>query len=237
MSVEIMAPVPTFSPPHERSSFHQVPRPYASPLVIRSSEQKPPTQNRVVPLQPSKGPAESARENVRPKSPGLSLEKSTLAREVAPHRAMLRQVAYRILRCPEQAEDAVQEAMITLWERTDRPPELRGWLVRTVIHRSLHRRRSEGRRRRWEDEAAVAISVTCPICDPEEEFAQLEALEVVAAAVSSLAENQREVILLRSQGLDYEEIAETVGLPIGTVRSRLSRARRTLREQLDPIGL
>lgn len=162
------------------------------------------------------------------------LDEPVLANEVMPHVAMLRQVAQRILRCPEQAEDAVQDAIVALWKRSERPPELRGWLVKTVIHRSLHRRRTELRRQRWEDAAAVDATVTCPLCDPEEDFARRELIEVVDAAVSGLAPEHREVIELRSRGLEYEEIARTLDLPIGTVRSRLNRGRRALREQLAP---
>lgn len=170
------------------------------------------------------------REDRPPRSP-RALDEPLLAREVARHRSALQQVAQRILRCPEQAEDAVQDAIVALWRRSERPPEIRGWLVRTVIHRSLHRRRTELRRRRWEDEAAVAAIVTCPLCDPEEEFARRELLEVVDAAMSCLSEEQQIVIGLRSRGLEYEEIARALDLPIGTVRSRLNRARRALRDQ------
>ena len=170
------------------------------------------------------GPTNTA----RPKE----IDEPVLQAEVLPHVSMLRQVAQRILRCPEQADDAVQDALVALWKRAERPPELRGWLVKTVIHRSLHRRRTELRRQRWEDEAAVALDVTCPLCDPEEEFARREWLEVVEAALSSLASEQQEVIRLRSHGLEYDEIAHALGVPIGTVRSRLNRARRALRSQL-----
>lgn len=237
MPLEVVEPVRLLPSELERYAPIPTPRTRGALAVVRGSRCGVADKGRATPLEPAK---DSARVTKRPSGqnpPAPVFEKSTLDREVAPYRAMLRQVARRILRCPEQAEDAVQEAMIRLWERPDRPPELRGWLVRTVIHRSLHRRRSEVRRRRWEDEAAVAISITCPLCDPEEEFAQLEFLEVLAAAVSSLAENQREVIALRSQGLDYGEIAEALSLPIGTVRSRLSRARSALREQLEIVEL
>ena len=161
-------------------------------------------------------------------------KKSILAHEITPHLPMLRRVAQRILRCPEQSEDAVQDAIVALWNRTERPPEMRGWLVKTVIHRSLHRRRTESRRQRWEDAAAVAATVTCPICDPEQEFAQRELLEVVQASISCLPDEYRGVIELRIQGLEYDEIARTLDLPIGTVRSRLNRGRRILRQQLAP---
>lgn len=177
-------------------------------------------------------------------APALSTPESTyaygeltLAAAVRPHLPMLRRVAKRILLCPEQAEDAVQDALIVLWERADRPVELKGWLVKTVIHRSLHRRRTEMRRRRWEEEASIAAEVTCPLCDPEEEFARREFLTVVEAAIAGLSSRYRVVVELRSRGLEYDEIANHLGLPIGTVRSRLNRARGILKKQLSPDGL
>lgn len=177
-------------------------------------------------------PVESLPAALRTRVPLGSRDESTIAGAVEPHVSMLRRVAQRILRCPEQADDAVQDAIIALWERAERPVELRGWLVKTVIHRSLHRRRTEMRRQRWEEEASIAADVTCPLCDAEEEFARRELVEVVDAAVAGLATDSRKVIELRSQGLEYGEIAQRLELPIGTVRSRLNRARRVLRGQL-----
>jgi RNA polymerase sigma-70 factor (ECF subfamily) len=164
-------------------------------------------------------------------------DESPLGSSVLPHLSMLRQVAQRILGCSGQADDAVQDAIIALWHRAEPPVELRGWLVKTVIHRSLHRRRTEMRRQRWEEEASIESVVTCPLCDPEEEFAHRELLAVAEAAVSGLTREHRIVIELRSRGEEYDEIARRLNLPIGTVRSRLNRARRALREQLSRDGL
>ena len=175
--------------------------------------------------------SESAASPVCTASAGL--ESAEVEAAVTPNLPMLRRVAERILRCPEQAEDAVQDAVVALWRKGERPVELRGWLVKTVIHRSLHRRRTEARRRRWEEEASIAAEVTCPLCDPEEEFARRELLAVVEAGLAGLAEGHREVISLRSQGLEYDEIARRLDLPIGTVRSRLNRGRRALRDDLS----
>jgi len=172
-----------------------------------------------------------------PTEPPRAYEEATLAAAVRPHLPMLRRVAQRILRCSEQAEDAVQDAIIALWDRTEQPIELRGWLVKTVIHRSLHRRRTEMRRQRWEEEASIAADVTCPLCDAEEEFARREFLTVVEAAVSGLAPDHRLVIELRSGGLEYDEIAKHLEVPVGTVRSRLNRARGVLRSQLSTEDL
>ena len=160
------------------------------------------------------------------------LDPEAIEAAVAPHVSMLRHVAQRVLRCSEQADDAVQDAIIELWKRGEPPVELRGWLVKTVIHRSLHRRRTEMRRQRWEEEASIAADVTCPLCNPEEEFAQRELLAVTEAAIAGLSSDFEAVIELRARGFEYDEIARKLDLPIGTVRSRLSRARRTLNEQL-----
>lgn len=151
---------------------------------------------------------------------------------IEPHLALLRRVALRILGCPEQAQDAVQEAICALWQADGRPVEIRGWLVRTVIHRSLHRRRSEGRRRRWEEQAALDLGADCPICNPEDEMSRRETLAALEHALGQLSSEHRVVLALRAAGLEYEEIAAELALPVGTIRSRLNRARQALREQM-----
>ncbi len=151
---------------------------------------------------------------------------------VEPHLALLRRVAVRILGCPEEAQDAVQEAILALWRMRDRPPQIRGWLVRTVVHRSLHRRRSELRRRRWEDRAAVDFESSCPLCDPEDELGRRQLVTALEQSLGRLSTEHQIVIALRAEGLEYEEIAERLELPVGTVRSRLNRARRALRDRM-----
>lgn len=153
-----------------------------------------------------------------------------------PHLALLRRIALRILGCPEQAQDAVQDALCALWQLHGRPPEIRGWLVRTVVHRSLHRRRSEGRRRRWEERAALDGGNDCPICSPEDELDRRQTLSALEAALESLSSEHRVVLALRAAGLEYDEIASELGLPVGTIRSRLNRARRALRQRMGEDG-
>ena len=160
------------------------------------------------------------------------LESVDVATIVEPHLALLKRVALRILGCPEQAQDAVQDAICALWQVHGRPVEIRGWLVRTVVHRSLHRRRSEGRRRKWEEQAALDLDTDCPICNPEDEIARRETLRALEAALEKLSSEHRVVLALRAAGLEYEEIATELDLPVGTIRSRLNRARRALRDQM-----
>ncbi len=160
-----------------------------------------------------------------------------LRRLVEPHMGLLRGVALRILGCPDQAQDAVQDAILAFWNARTAAPEIRGWLVRTVVHRSLHRRRTERRRRRWEDLAGADHWSTCPICDPEDEVSRRQLLEAVDRAAQRLSDEHQIVLALRAEGLEYEEIAHRLSLPVGTVRSRLNRARRALRERLPGEGV
>jgi RNA polymerase sigma-70 factor (ECF subfamily) len=158
---------------------------------------------------------------------------AALGRAVAPHLTRLLAVAERILGCPDEARDAVQEALVTLWETADVPENLRAWLVRTVVHRSLHRRRGAERRRKWEERAAVEMSTWCALCDPERSAEGAELRGQLESALRALSEEQQIVIALRAlHGLDYQAIAAELGVPVGTVRSRLNRARAALREEL-----
>jgi RNA polymerase sigma-70 factor (ECF subfamily) len=153
-----------------------------------------------------------------------------IARAAAQHHARLHHAAARILGCGDAARDAVQEALIALWlNPPERAPE-HAWLVRTVVHRSLHQRRTSNRRRRWEHEAANEHTDDCPLCDPENELQTREACRLADEALNSLPESYRIAWLRREiDGWDYERIAQHMAVPVGTVRSRLNRAKAALR--------
>ena len=161
---------------------------------------------------------------------------SDLADVVAPHLTALTEIAERILGTGEQTEDAVQEALITLWKTRELPPNPRSWLVRTVTHRSLHARRTAERRRKWEERAGIDWALTCPLCDPSDALEARELAQRLDAALEGLRDDQKIIVALRAEGLDYQEIAERLQIPIGTVRSRLNRARETLRASFDDAG-
>lgn len=183
----------------------------------------------------ARGPHPSRLPPRRPKLERRSLERpdDDLGRLVAPHLERLTAVAERILGSGEAADDAVQEALVTLWNAQTRPPNPEGWLVRTVVHRSLHARRTAQRRRKWEERAGVDWVTTCPLCDPSEAVEARELREQLARALEGLSEDHRIVVALRAEGLDYQEIAKRLRVPVGTVRSRLNRAREALRTEFD----
>jgi RNA polymerase sigma-70 factor (ECF subfamily) len=141
--------------------------------------------------------------------------------------------ARAVLGCDHLAADAVQEALVALWRAPAAPPDLHGWLVLAVVHRSRALRRRLLRRKHHEHCAAAH----CPLhdgCDNPLHHARAHELgERLDAAVSRLPEEQRAPFeLYAATPLDYRGIAARLRLPVGTIRSRLHRARSTLQRML-----
>ena len=142
-----------------------------------------------------------------------------------------------VLHGEDLADDAVQEALLSLWREGRMPQNPEGWLVRAVVLRSLHLNRSRRRRRGYEGRAGA----TRPELDPDGDASRvLEAQEVahaIAALLGELPEHLRTVFVLReAEQRDYESIAAALCVPIGTVRSRLHRARQALQEGLRTLA-
>ncbi len=155
--------------------------------------------------------------------------------QIRPLLPTVRATARRILGDDDAAADAVQEALISLWQAGPVPDHLRRWLLRTVVHRSLHARRTNHRRAHWEDKGGEAV-LSCTLCDPERQLEVRELLDVLEASLDGLSPDQRQVIELRDiDGLEYREIAARLDVPVGTVRSRLNRARARVRESADRL--
>ncbi len=181
-------------------------------------------------------PASLDRSGSSGRSPSASPDPSPIER-AEPYLALLRRVAERILGSSELVDDVVQETLLALWDTREVPENLRGWLVRTVTHRSLHRRRSETRRRFWEARAAETWREhegCCALCNPELDALNRALQRDLDVALRALSEDQRLIVALRAiGGMEYTEIASRLEVPVGTVRSRLNRARRALRERLE----
>ena len=143
-------------------------------------------------------------------------------------------VARRILRSDDLAWDAVQEALLTLWLEAEMPPNPRAWLIRTVVNRSLHLSRTRARRRKHEGLACHSHPEASQRDDPASKLEREDLLGYVYGALTTIAPEQREVLVRRAvEEQAYEEIARGLQIPLGTVRSRLNRSRKTIRALLQ----
>ncbi|MBV8125658.1 MAG: sigma-70 family RNA polymerase sigma factor [Burkholderiaceae bacterium] len=169
----------------------------------------------------------------------------TFETRVLPHLDAAYNLARWLLRDDHAAEDAVQNALMRAMRyiASLRGDDARAWLmgiVRNTCFSALEQMR-EGPQWVEFDEAAFDAGLNAVDGAPGDPAVQLQRLRTrrgVDAAIRALSPPLREVIVLRElEGLDYAEIAAITGVPMGTVMSRLSRAREKLREALSPSRL
>ena len=161
----------------------------------------------------------------------------SFAGSVNPHLRQLLAKARRLLGCEDQAWDAVQETLLSLWQEEQQPPNLPAWLMRTVTHRSLHALRTRSRRHKHERRATAERPEASRQDDPARVAERNELRCRMEQALGRLSREQRQVFQLREvDRLDYETIAELLEVPVGTVRSRLNRSRLAYKEALEGIA-
>jgi RNA polymerase sigma-70 factor (ECF subfamily) len=165
-------------------------------------------------------------------------------RLVALHEGMVFNLAARLLGDAEEARDLSQEVFLQVYrqlERFEGRSALRTWIYRIVVNQCRNRPRFWRRRRRdrccpndglgAQRQPRVAEGL-----GPFEQARLRERAERLQQALARLSFEHRVVLLLREvEALSCEEIAGTLGLPEGTVKSRLSRARDVLRRELLPL--
>src|SRR5262249_8979466 len=141
-------------------------------------------------------------------------------------------VARGVLRNSADAEDVAQEALLRAYRRFDRLRDrqrFRGWLVRISFRLALDRLRSGKRREQRE----TLWSQSEPRISTEDAAATSEFQFHLERAIAELSEKYRLVLLLNAiEGHTLEEVAALLGLPLGTVKSRLFVARKHLAEKL-----
>lgn len=160
-----------------------------------------------------------------------------VTRAVRDHLDVMLAAARLLLRSDDLAWDAVQESLQALWKEGSIKTPLRGWLLRAVRHRAFQLLRSERRRRHHE---AACACLLCLVTEDDvgRRLEDHELLELARKALESLAPAYRTVVEMRDWlGMDYASIAVELGVPVGTVRSRLSRARDHVRAVVRPALL
>jgi len=152
------------------------------------------------------------------------------------HQRRVFAVAYRILRRHDAADDVAQEAFVRAWRHLkdfDVQRPFSPWVCRIAANLAVNEVRSPRSRETGLPEGHAETPAAAP--DPLEGVLDAEARQALDAALRQVPEEQRAVFVLRVfEEQSYREIAEGLGLSIGTVMSRLSRAREKLRVALLP---
>lgn len=161
---------------------------------------------------------------------------------VTRHERAVYNVCFRLLRDAAQAEDATQDAFIRAWSAIEsfRGGLVRPWLLRIATNRTYDLLRAKARRPAQSLDAELYevepewTSQSASTEHPESFATRTELSAHLERALGSLPEDQRLAIVLSDvQGYGYEEIAQVMGVAVGTVKSRISRGRSRLRTVLQ----
>jgi RNA polymerase sigma-70 factor, ECF subfamily len=156
----------------------------------------------------------------------------TLMGEIEASMPALRRYAWSLLRNAEDADDLVQDCLVQALNRLEGDlaiSAVRPWLFTIMHNLFVSRWRTKQRRERMVGDGTDSTEVAV---GPEQEGALTR--RDLLAGLDQLTEGQREVLLLVSvEGLEYREVASILDVPVGTVMSRLSRARDNLHVYMD----
>jgi RNA polymerase sigma-70 factor (ECF subfamily) len=159
---------------------------------------------------------------------------------------MVYQLSLHLLGDPQEALDLSQEVFLRVFQMLPKfrgQSTLRTWIYRIVVNHASNRQRWWRRRRRSQqvplDEQLAThgeLAESRNFAQPDRVLQQREVAGLVWRALDALPFDQRAVIVLREiDGLSYEEIAVSLGVVVGTVKSRLARARENLRASLRSV--
>jgi RNA polymerase sigma-70 factor (ECF subfamily) len=160
------------------------------------------------------------------------------------HQAILRTVMARVIHNDADVEDALQEAMIELWNRCKAYDESKGkvlgWLVTMARRRAIDRVRRRQAHERAEERLRVHVednSQTPDVAGVDEQVMTADRAKVLNQLLETLPEAQKEAVQLAFyRGMSQREIAAMTGIPLGTIKTRLELAVRKLRGSILALG-
>jgi len=173
-------------------------------------------------------------------------EQAACAELVSGHERMVYQLALHLLGDRDEALDLSQEVFFSVFRTIGNfrgQSALKTWIYRIVINQARNRQRW-WRRRHKADQVSLDQHMAAhgdlrqpgEHTSPDRAYARKELAEKLWTALDQLPFDQRTVIVLREiDGLSYDDIAFSLGVAVGTVKSRLTRARQTLRQQLQGV--
>jgi len=162
----------------------------------------------------------------------LSGNMGAFSQLVQRHRGRVVRTACGIVGSTERAEDVAQDVFVKVWQKL---PDYRGqasfttWLYRITINTAI-----DATRRQRPDTTPLEEWHPSPQPSPEEDHLRAARGEQVRAAIATLPDGARAALVLREyEQLSYKEIAHALGIPIGTVMSRINYARQALKKRLS----
>ena len=168
---------------------------------------------------------------------GRSASKEEFESAALPHLNELYRTAARVIGNRTEAEDLVQEAYLQAWKsfhRFESGTNCRAWLFKILFHVIQHHRRKWYNSKLVQESEDILLQDTVPYEPPAPQHLSDED---VLAALERIPVLYREAVVLADvQEFSYKEVAATLGVPMGTVMSRLSRGRKLLRAKLSGIA-
>lgn len=162
------------------------------------------------------------------------LEDSSFKREVLAALPNLRAFAMSLVRQHDKADDLVQSTIMKAWAKQDSfqaGTNMKAWLITILRNEFYSQMRKKGREVQDTDGVFTERMAVHP-----GQYGSLD-MQDFKKALDQLPDDQREaIILVGASGFAYEEAAEICGCAVGTIKSRVSRARMTLKELLDVAG-
>lgn len=162
-------------------------------------------------------------------------KRSRFEAEVLPHLGSAYRYALALTRSPADAQDLVQESVMRAWRHQDGlRDQARSWLM-TIVRNcflSAHAHPSRVNTSSLSDEepGQAALQMVAPMADPQDHAIRSDQQRNLDRLLARLDREHREVLVLREiEDLSYREIADVTRLPLGTVMSRLARARQALK--------
>jgi RNA polymerase sigma-70 factor (ECF subfamily) len=157
---------------------------------------------------------------------------------VTRHQAAAYRAAVAALRHREDAEEVAQDAFVRAWSRLSRfrgDSAFRTWLLKIVWNCALSRRRSVVRW--WKRRAPLDDATALPAATASDDRGERDLRRHAAAAIEALSPTLRDTFLLAQSGdYDYAAIGAMLRIPVGTVKWRVSEARRLVRVRLAALG-
>ena len=172
-------------------------------------------------------------------------EKTAFDELVNKYHGSIYSLALRLTNDREDARDITQETFLKVYNNIHRfrgDAELRTWIYRITVNQTANQQRWW--RKRWRERTVsidstkdegipLAQCLSSPGQTPEQQTLASEQRRLIVAALNRVKFDFRVAVILRDiEGLSYEEIAETLGLSVGTVKSRIARGREDLRQLL-----